>query len=300
MIKNDLISVVMCNYNAPEEYLRNAIDSILEQTYENFEYIIIDDGSTDNSLEIIRSYHDKRIVLIEKTENTGLSKSLNIGMDIAKGEFIARMDSDDISEPSRFEKQVAFLKSNHDHVVCGTYARFIGNVFKKIKSGVYNFDLPSREIFQIRLMFANFPSIVHPSAMFNHKLLIQNGIRYDERYRFAQDYKMWVDCCKVAECANYPEFLLQYRIHDASVSHEKKSVRDGFARMIIDEQLAELHLTLPENWKQIHWGCLNRQLTEETALWIKTIIEQNKKYKKFDQDLLERAIYTSKAYQYSK
>ena len=105
----DLISVVMSNYNTEESYLRASIESILNQTYENFEFIIVDDCSTDNSIDVIESYSDKRIKLIKNKENMGLTKSLNVAIKEAKGEFIARMDADDISLPQRFEKQVEFL-----------------------------------------------------------------------------------------------------------------------------------------------------------------------------------------------
>ena len=94
----------MTNYNTPEEYLRQAIDSILDQTYKNFEFIIVDDASTDNSLSVIESYKDKRVITLKNEENIGLTNSLNRALEVCKGEFIARMDSDDISEPIRFEK----------------------------------------------------------------------------------------------------------------------------------------------------------------------------------------------------
>ena len=110
MITKDLISVVMSNYNTDEEYLRAAIESVLNQTYENFEFIIVDDCSTNNSVDVIESYSDKRIKLIKNKGNMGLTKSLNIAIKAAKGEFIARMDADDIALPQRFEKQIEFLK----------------------------------------------------------------------------------------------------------------------------------------------------------------------------------------------
>ena len=113
-LKSGLVSVIMSNYNTPEEYLRESIESILNQTYSHIEFIIVDDCSTDNSLNVIKSYKDDRIVLIENTENLGLTKSLNKALKQAKGEFVARMDADDISLPTRFEKQVAFLKQNSD------------------------------------------------------------------------------------------------------------------------------------------------------------------------------------------
>ena len=121
-----LISVIMSNYNTPEEYLREAIESILNQTYKNFEFIIIDDCSTDNSLEIIKSYNDERIVLIENEENIGLTKSINKGLAVAKGEYIARMDADDVSLPQRFEKQINYMNDHTELIVCGSSMELIG------------------------------------------------------------------------------------------------------------------------------------------------------------------------------
>ena len=172
-----LVSVIMSNYNTPEDYLRQSIDSILGQTYSNFEFIIVDDASTDGSLAVIESYKDPRIRIIKNSENLGLTKSLNIALDECRGEYIARMDSDDISLPERFEKQVTFLQSNPDVIVCGTWAKYIGN-WKAQNSNDGNRRLiPDRETFKIYQLFGNDPNIVHPSAMFNNAKLKANGIR---------------------------------------------------------------------------------------------------------------------------
>jgi glycosyltransferase involved in cell wall biosynthesis len=130
------ISVVMSVYNG-EKYLRQAIESILQQTYTDFEFIIIDDGSTDSSREIIQSYDDKRIRLVINEQNIGLTKSLNKGIRLAKGEFIARMDADDISLPQRFEKQVAYLDSHPEVGVLGTYANIIDHRGKIINNIIF-------------------------------------------------------------------------------------------------------------------------------------------------------------------
>lgn len=110
-LKKGLISVIMSNYNTPEEYLREAIESVLNQSYADFEFIIVDDCSTDNSLKIIESYHDPRIIVIKNEINIGITKSLNRALRTANGEFVARMDADDICLPDRFRKQIEFLNS---------------------------------------------------------------------------------------------------------------------------------------------------------------------------------------------
>ena len=117
-MNNPLVSVVLSVYNA-EKHIVEAIESILTQSYKNFEFIIIDDGSTDGSLEIIKSYDDERIILISR-ENKGLIASLNEGIEQAKGKYIARMDADDISLSSRFEEQVTFMEMHEEVGICGT------------------------------------------------------------------------------------------------------------------------------------------------------------------------------------
>lgn len=120
------ISVLMSIYNTPENFLREAIESILNQTYTDFEYIIINDGSTNNVDEVVSSYNDSRIVYV-KQENQGLIKSLNTAIAISKGEYLARMDSDDISIATRFEEQINLLENNPQIGVCGTQLEMFGN-----------------------------------------------------------------------------------------------------------------------------------------------------------------------------
>ena len=117
------LSVVMSVYNA-ELFLNEAIQSILDQTYQNFEFIIVNDGSTDNSLKIITSFNDNRIIVIDQ-ENQGLSKSLNTGVSISNGKYIARMDADDISLPNRFELQLDFFNNYKNHVLLGSNIYFV-------------------------------------------------------------------------------------------------------------------------------------------------------------------------------
>ena len=124
--KKLLISVIMPNYNTSVEYLSLAVDSILSQTYENFEFIIIDDCSTDESVDYLASITDPRVRVIRNDVNRGITASLNVALDNARGDYIARMDSDDVSLPERFEKQIAFMEANPDVIVCGTWIQSFG------------------------------------------------------------------------------------------------------------------------------------------------------------------------------
>ena len=145
---NPLVTILMPVYNA-ELYLKRAIESILNQTYKNIEFLIINDGSTDNSLAIIKSYSDKRIVLIENDKNSGLIYSLNIGLKKASGKYIARMDADDISYPTRIQKQCAFMENHNEIGILGTFIQK-ENKFKNYS----NPNLTSNEL-KARLIFNN-------------------------------------------------------------------------------------------------------------------------------------------------
>lgn len=288
-----LISVIMSNFNTPEEYLREAIESVLNQTYNNFEFIIIDDCSTDNSLEIIKTYTDERIVILKNEENLGITKSLNRGLKIAKGEFVARMDADDICLPERFEKQVEYLREKPEVVVCGTGVELFGDGADSYKEKMVCKTIPQKEDFQIRLLFGNHTNIIHPTAMFRHKSLIENSIKYDERYIYAQDYRMWVSCSRVGECANLPDILFKYRMHNKAVSSNKKDAQKECAKNIMEEQLNWLDLSLPGNWEEIHYGFLvgRKPYNIEYKNWIRKIIFQNKKYKIYNQEKLGNILW---------
>lgn len=288
-----LVSVIMTNYNTPEEYLRQAIDSILAQTYSNFEFIIVDDCSTDNSLSILESYEDKRIQILKNSKNIGLTKSLNKALAICKGEFIARMDSDDISAPDRFEKQIEYQKSHPNVIVCGTWTKLIGDWKSSHTNEYLRRTIPDRETFRICQLFSNNPNIVHPTAMFSRKLMLDNNVWYNEEYVYSQDYRMWIDCNNCAECAIIPEVLLNYRVHDKAISSSKKDIQEDCVYRIIQEQLDKIHLILDEKKKAYHIGLLTERkpYDKEIKSWIKEIISANKKYHQYNQKKLERLLW---------
>lgn len=291
--EKNLISVIMSNYNTPEEFLRPAIESILNQTYQNFEFIIIDDCSTDNSLSIIESYTDSRIKIIKNEINLGITKSLNKGLAVAKGEFVARMDADDISFETRFEKQVSFLKSHPDHIVCGTGVELIGDWETKHSNKFICRTIPSKDEFRIHLLFGNSPNIVHPTAMFNRSLLLKYNITYNENYPLAQDYRMWVSCSEHAECTNLQETLLYYRVHGKAVSNDKKELQKNIACQIMQEQLDKLHLELTEETAEIHKDFLfnRKEYSIKCKKWIKTLLKYNKKYNVYDQKKMKKILW---------
>ena len=288
-----LISVVMSNHNTPLIFLKKSINSILNQTYSNFEFIIVDDASTDDSVEIIKSFNDPRIKLICNKQNLGLTRSLNKAFSICKGKYIARMDSDDISLPKRFEKQLEFMENNENTIVCGTWAEVIDDNGNNIRSNFIREAIEDMGSYRIRLLFSNNPLLLHPSAFFNRSLLLKYNIHYDEQYKYAQDYKMWVDCSIHANCNIIPQYLLQYRKHSLSVSESKRDVQDFYACQIMQEQLDALHLTLTDETRPIHFRMLTRlkPYDSKTKQWIVTLIKANKKYKVYNQKKLKKILW---------
>lgn len=293
LLQQGLVSVIMSNYNTPEEYLRTAIDSILNQTYTDIEFIIVDDCSTDQSKDVIQSYNDSRIILIENNENLGLTKSLNIALHAAKGEFVARMDSDDYSYPDRFEKQVRFLQSHPDYILCGTAVELFGSGAHKYHQRIVVKEVPLQEEWKIRQLFDNCTNIIHPTAMFRHQIMLNNHIQYNEKYVYAQDYRIWIDCNRVAKCTSLSDVLFKYRIHDGAISSSKKTTQDDCARRIMEEQLAWINLSLPNNWETIHRGFFvgRKEYDLNQRNWIKTIIAANSKHKIYQQSLLKKMLW---------
>ncbi|XZQ06178.1 glycosyltransferase family 2 protein [Pedobacter sp. MW01-1-1] len=200
-------------YNC-QMYIKDAIDSILRQTHANFELLIIDDCSTDNTLKSIKTYTDRRITLIEKKQKKGLVDSLNIGILTAKGEFIARMDGDDISLPNRFERQISFLKSNPEVSICGSSYQIIGS------NKIIPLPLNPEEI---KIALLEYCPMAHPTVMIKAKFLWQYNLIYDSDFETAEDYELWTRCAWLGRMANLPEPLLLYRLHNAQYSETKKA-----------------------------------------------------------------------------
>lgn len=292
-LQKGLISVIMSNYNTAEEYLREAIESVLNQTYSNFEFIIVDDCSTDNSLEIIKSYRDPRIIIIENEENLGLTKSINRAVRIAKGEFLARMDADDVCMPERFQKQIDYMNENSSLIVCGTWAELFGDGAYIYRNKYSKKIIPEREIFQICLLFGNHHGLHNNVAFFRHQTLIDENVQYNEKYPCAQDYRMWVECSKKGDCQNVSEVLVKIRYHDRSISSAKKALQTECTKNIISEQLSWIGLELPDDWETIHYGLLTGRKPFDLRYkkWIKTIIKHNKKYNFFNQQKLKKILW---------
>lgn len=207
------VSVLMAVHNA-EKYLPEAIHSILSQTFTDFEFLIVDDGSTDRSPEIINGYRDPRIKVVHNPDNLGLTRSLNRGLDLAVGEYIARMDSDDVSLPERLARQVAYMDANPRVGACGTWAKDVDSQGAVI--GVRETPVGR----DLERKYWRPSPLIHPSAMIRRGHL--GSLRYDERFRYAQDFDLWFRIRDEHELGNVPSHLLLYRVHPESITFAKR------------------------------------------------------------------------------
>lgn len=232
-----LVSVLMPVYKTDNDYLREAIQSILNQTYRNIEFIIIDDCTSAENIEVIEEFRDERIKVYRNDENLGITKSLNLGIQLAKGKYVARMDADDISELDRLEKQVAFLEENSEVIVLGGHARILG------ENKIFMSKVDDFEVLKIRMLFFNC-AMVHPTAMINKTLLSENKITYNDSQKKSQDYMMWIDCMQVKKIMVLDDIVLQYRLHEGqttnSSSEEQKRCAMAAQKKILEPLLGEL------------------------------------------------------------
>jgi glycosyltransferase involved in cell wall biosynthesis len=219
------ISLVMSVYNAGR-FLRPAMDSVLAQTFGDVEYIVIDDGSSDGSPQVLRDYaaRDPRVRLTLR-ENKGLTLTLNEGLAQARGEFVARMDCDDVSLPDRFEKQLAYLRADPRRVCAGGHFELIdekGRLLTRLRP-------PSEDEAIQKLLLAGHTAICHPAAMMRREAVMRVG-GYDPYFKTTQDLDLWLRLGEVGRLGNVPEVVLKFRQHGGSVSETKREEQRRFGR----------------------------------------------------------------------
>lgn len=217
-MRKPVLSAVMLVYNG-EKYLKEAIDSVLGQSFEDFEFIIINDGSTDSSLNIINSYTDERIRLINNVTNFGIPYSRNIGLHEAKGEYLAWCDCDDINLPNRFKEQVNLLNSNIEIGVCGTW-----QIYSKGKRTFVNRTKEQPELVKAILLFM--PSIMNPTSMLRLSVINDNKLNYNENLAIAEDHDLFLRCSMCFPLTNVQKVLVRYRASETSIIKKYKSLEN--------------------------------------------------------------------------
>lgn len=233
MVMAPFVSILMPVYNTAP-YLREAMDSMLAQTFTDFELIVLDDCSPDNAEEILDTYNDPRVVRYKGEKNVGLSNVLNVGIGLAKGKYIARMDSDDISLPGRLQFQVDYLEAHPEVDLVSVGMRLFG-----AKEGIWIRELNPEKV-KIEALFHS--PVLHASSVWRKDAFEKLGLRFRQEMVPAEDYDLWTRALvKGLKLVNLPEVLYEYRIHDAQATLQT----DKTAAKSREVQLAYLQEALP-------------------------------------------------------
>lgn len=295
MIENlPLVSIIFASYNA-EKYIEEAVDSIINQTYDNLEIIIVDDCSSDDTWKILEKYasKDNRIVLYRNQENSKLPFSLNFAIKKANGKYLARMDADDISLPIRIEEQVRFMETNEDIGICGTAVELFG---ENVKKYILNHPIEHAEM-KTRLLFS--VCFNHPTVMIRKSILKNNVLKYHLEYVNSQDYELWSRLCEITKMANINKVLLKYRIVNNSITvttdKYKEALRYKLLKGVFRKVLEKLNVENTEEENKLHFIIgLNYRIKNadininNLETYLKKILKANKNSNYFEQKYLTR------------
>lgn len=283
--KEPSLAVLMPTYNVAS-FIEEAIKSILDQTYKDFDFLILDDGSSDNTIEIIKRYQkvDGRIKLFQNEKNEGIIESRNKLFELSDHDYIALMDSDDIAHPQRFQKQLDFLLLNPEYLLVASDIEILPyNNLKRYSE--YNGKI--RE----EMIFLNI--INNPSSMFHSSIVKNYQVSYDPVYRGSSDYKFWIDAMQHSNFYIIPEVLLQYRRHGMQESTFKRERQKKNHIKVTYLQLIQLIPEIPEEIveKILFPQFISFEEKQEVLKWYKKILARNSKELIFNQKALQFVIY---------
>jgi len=219
MMENLPVSVLMSVFNA-EKYIREAIDSILNQSFTDFEFIIINDGSTDSSRDIVKSYTDSRIKLFDNEKNLKVAHTCNRSLSLAKGKYLVRMDADDIAMPERIAIQFDFMEKHPDIGLCGSWYENFGEI-----EGISKYETDHDKI-RFLMLFRN--PVLHPSSIIRKEIVDQNHLLYDPEFIAGEDHDFLVRLAEVTKVANIPQVLMKYRQHSVSTKGRLDNIMNNF------------------------------------------------------------------------
>jgi glycosyltransferase involved in cell wall biosynthesis len=268
------ISCLLAVWNG-EAHLADAIRSILDQTFRDFELIVVDDGSTDATRRILHHFRceDRRIRLFEQP-HTGLVAALNRGMSLASGEYIARMDADDISAPQRFEIQAKFLDQHPAIGICGTWVETFGDG----RNEIVRYPCDDGAI-RSSLLFNS--SLAHPSVMLRSNLWVRHSLSYHACARHAEDYDLWVRAAPLTRFGNIPVPLLRYRVHSEQVGARHRKEQEASSRHIRLAQMRHLGIQPTEQEVNLHQSLSRWEFSAtweflcETRAWLSKLSKAN-------------------------
>ncbi|MDO4303796.1 MAG: glycosyltransferase family 2 protein [Bacillota bacterium] len=283
MIEDKKVSIILCFYNE-ERYLQKAIDSVLAQTYHNFELIIINDGSTDGSDAIIKKYTDDRIIYKINTENRRLAYSRNRGLELATGDYIGFFDGDDIMLPDKMEKQVKYLKEHADVTLLSGGYKYMdaqGNVEEEFIAPRYVSD----EQIRAYMLYGNCIACAG-AALFRREILERQEIRFNEKNLASEDYRFWIDMMPYARFANVNECFFYYRVNHGSkamdIVNQDRTAYDAEIRELLKHAWSARGFTLEES----DFTFMHSYFYKRKKIWKPgTVYQGIKTYKKIKKQL---------------
>ena len=285
---NCRLTVLLPVYNGAA-FVQEALTSILEQTFSEFEFLIIDDGSTDATYEILSSCRDPRIRLLRNHNNLGLARSLNRGLTVARGQYIARMDADDVSWRHRLRVQTDFMDAHPEVGVCGAWIEVIGDGVKQV------WRYPSdHDTIRTRLLFES--TLAHPVVMMKRRLLEDKRLSYDESFAAAQDYELWSRAARGGVLANLSEVLLTHRLHGEQVGQRKAESQQAGAAKVRANLLHQMGMSPTSDEFQTHqaisswmWGT-DPEFPEKANAWLQRLVHVNRHTHTYPKVILEQVV----------
>lgn len=275
----------MPTYNVAP-YVREAIESVLRQTYRDFELLVIDDCSTDNTVEVVRSIEDARIRIVQNGKNVGLAENLNLGLSFITTEYVARMDGDDIAEPFWLEKEVAVLDANSEIGICsGGFERF-GTVKSLVRFPEHHEDCMANMLFEC--------SVIVPT--FRMSLYRDHGLRYSTDAFPAEDYRFWAECLRFTKIYNIQETLFHYRMHPTQICTARKEEQQLKVARVRRYMLEWLSPDFTEAEKQYYVGpfmasmIASKQDLRERKAFVQKIVKENRCVGHFEEKALRRRL----------
>jgi glycosyltransferase involved in cell wall biosynthesis len=283
-----LLSIVMPVYNT-EKFIKETINSLLNQTFKDFELLIVDDASTDNSIEIIKSFIDERIKIFTNDKNRGIVYSRNRGNSLACGKYIAPFDADDIALPDKFEKQITYMEKHTEFGMIGSWAKLIdeNGIFKNVN---WKLSASAKQIPAILLFRAYF---IQSAVVFKKNVL--QAYSYTEGYAPSEDYKLYYDISCKYKTYNYPEYLTLYRIHKNSITQSKKLLCKESELKLYQYIYKPLGIEIDDKKYEVLLNIKNHESLQINHLknieeFLLLILHQNLKHKIYENKQLKKEI----------
>jgi glycosyltransferase involved in cell wall biosynthesis len=281
---NISVSIILPVFNGAQ-YLEDCLESLWLQSFNDFECIVIDDGSTDDTSIILASQSDKRLRVLKQNVQGGICKALNLGIEFAHGKYLARMDADDICHPQRLQKQVEFLDKHQQVGFCGTWVRRFGEgQIPKVFSRPAGFQ-------RIRAFSLFDNPFVHSTIMLRKDLFRKYNVRYRDDFAGAEDYELWTRLMENTVCENLSDVLLDYRVHSQSVTQNKTEIMDNLTCKILYNELCKLGLKPSVHEVLLHrlWSTgrfdnnIKSEQIERVESWLKRLLFANQTSQTYDQ-----------------